>query len=111
MAIWVFGIRRIANEVINATVIIGGENKPSRRCVSQVSQRLVGYSDIILFLAGTQRSPNKIFLTQCRRFHICRLGRARCRLGVIHVIAAIPACPVRAKSGHWANARVYECTL
>src|SRR5262245_2373620 len=31
-------------------------------------------------------------------------------LGVIHVIPAIPACPVRPKSGHSANARVYECT-
>ena len=29
---------------------------------------------------------------------------------VIHVIPAIPACPVRPKSGHLANARVYEDT-
>ena len=33
-----------------------------------------------------------------------------CRLGVIHVIPAIPACPVRPKSGHSANARVYKYT-
>jgi len=33
---------------------------------------------------------------------------ARCRLWVIHVIPAIPAFPVRLKSGHSANARVYE---
>src|SRR5262249_35691291 len=31
-------------------------------------------------------------------------------LRVIHVIPAIPACPIRPKSGHSANARVYECT-
>ena len=31
-------------------------------------------------------------------------------LRVIHVIPAIPACPVRPKSGHSAKARVYECT-
>src|SRR5262249_57035145 len=31
-------------------------------------------------------------------------------LGVIHVIPAIPACPVRPKSGHSANACVYEDT-
>src|SRR6266851_9008912 len=36
---------------------------------------------------------------------------ALCRLGVIHVISAIPACPVRPKSGRSANARVYEYTL
>ena len=29
---------------------------------------------------------------------------------VIHVIPAIPACPVRPKSGHSVNARVYEYT-
>jgi hypothetical protein len=29
---------------------------------------------------------------------------------VIHVIPAIPACPVRPKNGHSANARVYEYT-
>jgi hypothetical protein len=29
-------------------------------------------------------------------------------LWVIHVIPAIPACPVRPKSGHSAIARVYE---
>jgi hypothetical protein len=29
---------------------------------------------------------------------------------VIHVISAIPACPVRPKSGHSAIARVYEYT-
>jgi hypothetical protein len=28
--------------------------------------------------------------------------------GVIHVIPAIPECPVRPKSGHSANARVYD---
>jgi hypothetical protein len=28
---------------------------------------------------------------------------------VIHVIPAIPTSPVRPKSGHSANARVYEC--
>jgi hypothetical protein len=33
-----------------------------------------------------------------------------CRLRVIHVIPAIPACPVRPKSRHSANARVYEYT-
>jgi len=27
---------------------------------------------------------------------------------VIHVFPAIPACPARPKSGHSANARVYE---
>ena len=32
-------------------------------------------------------------------------------LRVIHVIPAIPACPVHPKSGHSANARVYEYTL
>jgi len=32
-------------------------------------------------------------------------------LWVIHVIPAIPACPVHPKSGHSANARVYEYTL
>ena len=32
------------------------------------------------------------------------------RWWVIHVIPAIPACPVRPKSGHSANARVYEYT-
>jgi hypothetical protein len=31
-------------------------------------------------------------------------------LWVIHVIPAILVCPVRPKSGHSANARVYECT-
>ncbi len=31
-------------------------------------------------------------------------------LWVIHVISAIPACPVRPKSGHSAIARVYEYT-
>jgi hypothetical protein len=31
-------------------------------------------------------------------------------LRVIHVISAIPACPVRPKSRHSANARVYEYT-
>jgi len=31
-------------------------------------------------------------------------------LRVIHVIPATPACPVRPKSGHSANARVYEYT-
>jgi hypothetical protein len=31
-------------------------------------------------------------------------------LWVIHVIPAILARPVRPKSGHWANARVYEGT-
>ena len=31
-------------------------------------------------------------------------------IGVIHVIPAIPACPARPKSGHSANALVYECT-
>src|SRR6516165_4005678 len=33
-----------------------------------------------------------------------------CPLWVIHVIPAIPACPVRPKSGHSPNARVYEYT-
>src|SRR5262245_17499113 len=33
-----------------------------------------------------------------------------CLRWVIHVIPAIAACPVHAKSGHSANARVYECT-
>jgi len=33
---------------------------------------------------------------------------AHVRNGVIRVIPAIPACPVRSKSGHSANARVYE---
>src|SRR5262249_11446159 len=33
---------------------------------------------------------------------------AKCRVWVIHVIPAIAACPVRPKSGHSANARVYE---
>jgi len=32
------------------------------------------------------------------------------KIGVIYVIPAIAACPVRRKSGHSANARVYECT-
>src|SRR6516165_3765661 len=32
-------------------------------------------------------------------------------LRVIHVIPAIPACPVHPKSGHSANACVYEYTL
>ena len=33
------------------------------------------------------------------------------RSGVIHVIPTIPACPVRPKSGHSTNARVYEYAL
>ena len=33
-----------------------------------------------------------------------------CLRWVIHVIPAIPTCPVRSKSGHSTNARVYEYT-
>jgi hypothetical protein len=36
--------------------------------------------------------------------------RLLCPLRVIHVIPAISACPVRPKSGHSSNARVYEYT-
>jgi hypothetical protein len=43
--------------------------------------------------------------------HALRLEiRGFCPQWVIHVIPAIPACPVHPKSGHSANLRVYEYT-
>jgi len=41
---------------------------------------------------------------------VCELLPTDRLLWVIHLIPAIPAYPVRPKSGHSANARVYECT-
>jgi len=41
--------------------------------------------------------------------HYSNFG-GQCLSWVIHVIPAMPACPVRPKSGHSADARVYEGT-
>ncbi|HEY3029923.1 MAG TPA: hypothetical protein VGJ68_07055, partial [Bradyrhizobium sp.] len=39
---------------------------------------------------------------------IAAIAFRSCPLWAIHVIHAIPPCPVRPKSGHSANVRVYE---
>ena len=65
-----------------------------------IEQRFLLQEDgVIIIHAATQSSAfdyRAWLLTACPEW-------------VIHVIPAIPARPVRPKSGHSANARVYEC--
>src|SRR5262245_61677548 len=59
------------------------------------------------------RSPGRSRLTPLRDLAACCAAGFQfglCRLRVIHVIPAIPTSPVRPKSGHPADARVYEGT-
>jgi hypothetical protein len=56
----------------------------------------------------SRASTRKIALRETYR--TAGFRRSFCTLWVIHVIPAIPACSVRPKSGHSANARAYEGT-
>jgi|AmaraimetFIIA100_FD_contig_121_84425_length_1033_multi_6_in_0_out_0_2 lysophospholipid acyltransferase (LPLAT)-like uncharacterized protein len=73
-----------------------------------VSSEYNGMQPVIIPRARTQfiraARPHKAS-DQCG---ITAFWHTRLPLRVIHVIPAIPACPVRTKSGHSADARAYE---